>query len=213
MFRRKTIRLIIDTGMTVLLLLLMAYQVIGDVLHEWFGIGMTVLLIVHHLLNLRWYASLFKGRYNAYRFLTAAVNTLLLASIALTALCGMSMSGHAVPFLYGMFPVPFARRFHLSMSYWSFLLMGLHLGIHLPAMSAEWLLEGKKKTPVLLLYALAAAAGLFFFLRNSLPEYLFFRTPFAFYEEKILPVVLCENITELLFFAFLGSGLTKVLRG
>ena len=35
-------------------------------------------------------------------------NTLLLASIALTALCGMAMSAHALPFLYGMLPVPFA---------------------------------------------------------------------------------------------------------
>jgi hypothetical protein len=64
------------------------------------------------------------------------LNILLLFCIALTAFCGMSMSGYAVPFLYGMAPVSFVRRMHLSMSHWSFVLMGLHLGMHIPAMTA-----------------------------------------------------------------------------
>ena len=92
-------------------------------MHEWFGIGMTVLLIVHHILNRKWYAALFKGKYNAYRVITVIVNTLLLASIVLTAVCGIAMSAHAVPFLYGVLPVSFARRFHLAMSFWSFIIV------------------------------------------------------------------------------------------
>ncbi len=94
--------------MTVILLCLMAYQVTGDVLHEWIGIGMTVVLIVHHILNVKWYSVLFKGKYNACRIITTTVNMLLLISIALTALCGMSMSSYAVPFLYGMVDIAFA---------------------------------------------------------------------------------------------------------
>ena len=61
----KLIKMIADVCMTVLLLCLMAYQVTGEVLHEWFGIGMTAVLILHHILNRKWYAALFKGRYNA----------------------------------------------------------------------------------------------------------------------------------------------------
>ena len=57
------------------------------------------------------------ARYNAYRVITVIVNTLLLASIVLTAVCGIAMSAHAVPFLYGVLPVSFARRFHLAMSF------------------------------------------------------------------------------------------------
>ena len=137
----RIVKRAVDVCMTVLLLCLMAYQVTGEVLHEWFGIGMTVLLIVHHILNRKWTAALFKGRYNAYRTVSTAVNALLLVSIALTAVCGMAMSSKAVPFLYGILPVSFARRFHLSMSYWSFVLMGFHLGLHVPAMTAGWKLN------------------------------------------------------------------------
>ena len=43
----KMIRRTVDAAMTVLLLLLMAYQVTGEVLHEWIGMGMTLLVIIH----------------------------------------------------------------------------------------------------------------------------------------------------------------------
>ena len=83
-----------------LLLCLMAYQVTGEERHEWTGITMTLTVIVHQILNRRWYAVLFKGKYHAYRSLTTLVNLLLIGAIAVTALCGMSMSEYAVPFLY-----------------------------------------------------------------------------------------------------------------
>ena len=122
------IKRIVDAAMTLLLLLLMAYQVTGERAHEWIGMGMAVLVIVHQILNRKWYGTLFKGKYNPYRSITTVLNILLMASFALTAFCGMSMSGYAVPFLYGMAPVSFVRRMHLSMSHWAFVLMGLHLG-------------------------------------------------------------------------------------
>ena len=199
-------RRIIDMFMTILLLFLMAYQVTGEVLHEWIGIGMTVLVIVHQILNRKWYGALFKGRYRAYRIVTTAVNTLLLLSFALTAFCGMSMSGHAVPFLYGMAPVSFARRMHLSMSHWSFVLMGLHLGLHIPAMTAKMKLEGRKKTLVSAMMCCIAGIGLWLFLRNGMTDYLFFRVPFAFLDyEKAGALVILENIVMLLFWAFAGT--------
>ncbi len=90
--RNNTVKTLVDACMTVLLLLLMAYQVTGEALHEWFGVGMTALLIVHHILNRKWYAALFKGKYSAYRIVALTVNALLLVCAALTALCGMAMS-------------------------------------------------------------------------------------------------------------------------
>ena len=135
--KRNTGKRIVDIAMTAVLLCLMAYQVTGEAAHEWCGIAMTALVIVHQILNRRWYGTLLKGKYHAYRIAATALNILLLAAFALTAFCGMSMSGHAVPFLYGMTRVSFARQMHLSMSHWAFVLMGLHLGFHIPAMTAK----------------------------------------------------------------------------
>ena len=204
---------IVDACMTVLLLCLMAYQVTGETLHEWFGIGMTVLLIVHHILNRKWYAALFKGKHNAYRVITVIVNTLLLASIVLTAVCGIAMSAHAVPFLYGVLPVSFARRFHLAMSFWSFILMGVHLGLHIPAITAGLKWNGKVKTAVAVFFAAVAGVGFWLFVSNGIPDYILFRTPFAFLDyDKSAALVFAENLAILITFAFLGAACASIIK-
>ena len=48
--RKKGIKRLVNVCMTVLLLCLMAWQVTGETLHEWFGIGMTALLIIEYVL-------------------------------------------------------------------------------------------------------------------------------------------------------------------
>nr|AHF23922.1 serine/threonine-protein kinase Pkn1 [uncultured bacterium Contig1522a] len=212
--RMKIAKKAVDVLMTVLLLCLMAYPVTGETLHEWCGIGMTVLLIVHHILNRKWTAALFKGKYGAYRTVSTAVNALLFVSIALTAVCGMAMSSKAVPFLYGILPVSFARRFHLSMSYWSFVLMGFHLGLHVPAMTAGWKLNKTVKTILAAIFALIAGFGFMLFLKNGIPGYLFFRTPFAFFDYgKSAPAVFAENLAMLIAFAFLGACCASLAKG
>ncbi|MFR1479264.1 MAG: hypothetical protein ACLSB9_27970 [Hydrogeniiclostridium mannosilyticum] len=45
--------------MAALLLCLMAYQITGR-RFRWFGAGMLLLFIAHHILNIRWYGNLFR---------------------------------------------------------------------------------------------------------------------------------------------------------
>ena len=71
--RQGNLRRIIDIGMTVLLLLQMAYQVMGEAAHEWLGMSMTALVIFHQILNRRWYGATLKGKYNAYRIVSTCV--------------------------------------------------------------------------------------------------------------------------------------------
>lgn len=211
--KKNSIKWMIDVCMTVLLLCLMAYQVTGEQAHEWIGMGMTLLVIIHQVLNRKWYAAIFKGKYHAYRIVTTAVNVLLLLSFVLTAFCGMSMSGYAVPFLYGMAKVSFARRMHLSMSHLAFLLMGLHLGLHIPLMTAKMKLSDRKKTVISAIFCLIAGIGLFLFLKNGMQDYLFFRVPFAFLDyEKAGWIVFLENNLMLLFWTFCGAQLTAICK-
>ena len=210
---KKVVRYVVDTVMTLALLCLMAYQVTGEVLHEWIGIGMTAMFIVHHLLNIRWYGALFKGKYNAYRILSTVTNTLMLASIAMTAFCGMSMSAHAVPFLYGMADMTFARTTHLALSFWSFLLMGFHLGLHLPTITAKVKPNKAVKIVCTAAFTALAGVGLWLFIKNGIPGYLFFRTHFAFFDYgKAAVLVFLENLAELFFFVFLGANAVRFVR-
>ena len=203
------IKRIVDVVLTVLLLFLMAFQVTGDVLHEWLGIGMTAVLVLHHILNRKWYQSIFKGKYSPYRIVMTAVNTLMLAAIALTALSGMSMSGHAVRFLYGLIHVMTARKLHLAMSWWAFILMGVHIGLHIKAMTAKLPHKGKPVFKVILTGI--SGAGLWLFLKSGIVNYITFRTHFAFLDYTAAKqLVILQNLAILLFFVLIGYVLSEI---
>lgn len=69
---------ITDLAMAVLLLLLMAYSLVGEVLHEWMGIAMLVLFVLHHIWNRTWYKSIGRGGLSLHRAVRTALNLLLL---------------------------------------------------------------------------------------------------------------------------------------
>ena len=132
--RTKLVKHLVDLLLGIGLLLLMSYQVTGEAGHEWTGIAMTALMILHQVLNRKWFAALFKGKYPPVRIVQTCVNAALLICFILTAVCGVSMSVHAVPFLSDFLRASLGRRLHLTLSHWCFVLMGLHLGMHIPAM-------------------------------------------------------------------------------
>lgn len=203
------IKRIVDVVLTVLLLFLTAFQVTGEMLHEWLGIGMTVTLILHHILNRKWYKAVFKGKYSPYRIAMTAVNTLLLASIALTALSGMSMSSHAVPFLYGLINVMTARELHLAMSYWAFILMGVHIGLHMKAMTAK--LSGKGAAAFKAVLTGISGVGLWLFLKSGIVKYITFRTHFAFLDYAAAKwLILLQNLAMLVFFMLTGYVFSEI---
>ena len=209
--RSKPVKYIVDILLAVGLLLLMSYQVTGEAAHEWTGIAMTLLMIVHQVLNRKWHAALFKGKYTPLRIVQTFVNAALTLCFILTALCGVNMSVHAVPFLGDFMRASLGRRLHLTLSHWCFVLMGLHLGLHMPAM-----LKGVKGQNVRragwCASILVAGAGLWLFMRNSYPDYLFYRVPFAFIDyDKAVPLVLLEALLIAFFWAFVGSQLPQLL--
>lgn len=198
--RKHAMKRSVDVAMIILLLLLMAYQVTGGAAHEWIGMVMAVLVIVHQILNLRWYRTLLKGKYPAARIIMNLTDILLIAAFVLTVFCGMSMSAYAVPFLYGMVKTSFARRTHLSVSYWLFVLMGIHLGFHMRAMFMKSRLGRKRQTAVPVCFAVIAGVGFWIFLRNKIPDYLTFRMAFGFLDYgKAVWFVLLENVLMCFF--------------
>ena len=88
---KAKVKIIVDILMTALLMLVMGYQFWGDKAHEYLGVAMFVLFVLHHILNSSWHKNLFKGRYNRQRIIILTVDILtsdlyLLASIAVCIL-------------------------------------------------------------------------------------------------------------------------------
>ncbi len=204
---------IVDIGMLLGMLLLMSFLVTGQTVHEWIGIGETVLVIVHQILNRKWYGALGKGHYSGLRNFSATVTLLLLASFAGTAFSGISMSSEAVPFLYGMGHLSDPQRLHLSLAHWSFVLMGIHLGLHVPAIVGQKFFTTRIKPGIAVILAMLPCYGLYRFIENDMVSYLLFQAHFGMPDfEKPAAVMLVENVLMLLPWIFVGTEATLLFR-
>lgn len=185
----------VDIAMTVVIILLLSSQVTGQTAHEWIGIAMAFLVIVHIILNRRWYKNLFKGKYKGLRILQTIVNLALLVCFVVTAISGMVMSEKAVPFLRQGQLVSRARELHLGFSHWTFVLVSAHLGLHWGMIFRR--VQKKKMFWIILSVAgvIAAGYGLHLTIRAQLLDYMLFRVQYAFLDYQKAPLlVILENI-------------------
>lgn len=126
---KQKAKMMLDLVMTVLFFAEMAYYLEGNFLHEWLGVLLIVLFLVHNIWNRSWYKGLFRGKYPPVRLLMLLVNLLFLLSMIGSAVSGMMLSRDALAFLNlraGML----GRRLHMVSTSWFFLLMTMHIGLH-----------------------------------------------------------------------------------
>lgn len=128
MNRLMIFRLSVDLSMTVLMVVAMAYQITGNMIHEVVGISLLGLFILHNFFNRKWYKAIFKGKYNARRILGVAVNFLFLISIAVILISSAPISADVFPFLSSSNDMIW-RQIHVLTSYWGFIFMAVHIGL------------------------------------------------------------------------------------
>jgi hypothetical protein len=122
------IRLIIDLTMNILLLVAMAYQITGNTIHEFVGVVLLILFVIHNILNKRWYNTIIKGRYNVRRILSIVVNLLFLVSMAVAIISAVPISSEILPYIPVENDMIF-RQIHIQASYWGFVFMAVHIGM------------------------------------------------------------------------------------
>ena len=181
-------KIAVDILMTLGLLFLMGYQFWGDAAHEWAGAGMFALFIIHHLLNGSWHKNLLRGKYNPSRILMLVIDILLFADMLGLMISGIMLSNHVFAFLGLHGSLSLARLLHMASSYWGFVLMSLHLGLHwgmILGMIRRAGNRGKEASGAVKMFlrilgAVTAAYGLTVFIRRDLLTYMLIRTQFVF---------------------------------
>ena len=63
----RKFRIVLDIVMTLLFIILMGYYVTDNTVHEILGTITFILFILHNILNIKWYKSIFKGKHNFQR--------------------------------------------------------------------------------------------------------------------------------------------------
>jgi len=216
----KTVKIAVDAAMSGGLLAQMSYQVSGQEAHEWIGAGLLVLFLLHNLLNRNWYKNLTKGRYTPIRTIQTAVNILTLAAMLCLMVSGIIMSRYAFGFLNIEAGMSLARLMHLAAAYWGFVFMGIHLGLHWGMIFGMFHSKRKgrdtRQAEVVLLRCIAAviaACGLYVFIQNGIPGYLFLQSQFAFFDfDKNATLVFAENIAVMWLWVWIGHYAARLAR-
>ncbi len=131
------------------------------------------------------------SRYTPVRILMLAVNILTLAAMVLLMYSGITTSRHVFAFLPARGGMAAARRLHLLGSYWGFLLMSLHIGLHWGMVgNGLGIKQGIRNRWLCFAGSLLAAVyGVYVFAKRDFLTYLFLKSEFVFLdyaESKIL---------------------------
>ena len=214
---RQALKVSIDTIMAVLLLLLMLFMVTGQQVHEWLGVAMIVLFVVHHMLNPAWFKNLFKRKYTLSRVFISGINILLLLDVIALAISGVMMSGFVFEFLPINSGAVFSRKLHMLASYWGLILMAAHLGQHWGQMmgTGRKLFHCTEKSMIRTwaLRLITAGVSCYAFLIQNIPSYLLLKQAFVFFNfEKSAALYLFEYISMIVLFAALSYYINKALQ-
>ena len=215
---KQILKIVTDIAMTVILLLLMAYSLVGEKAHEWLGISMFVLFILHHVLNNKWSRSVFKGRYTPYRFLQTMFVVLALASMLGSMVSGIILSRYAFSFLPITGGSSWARMLHMLSAYWGFAFISLHLGLHWSMMMGMAKRMFRKPSAVRAWIVrcvgfLLAGYGVYAFLKREIGSYMLLKIQFVFFNfDEPLILFILDYIAVMGLFVFVGHYLSVGLK-
>ena len=208
--KNKRIRLASDIAMIIILPMLMAYSLIGEKFHEIIGTIIFVLFIIHHILNRKWYAAIFKGKYIPRRIFQTILDMLLLLFMVAQPVSGILMSKHLYTFIQVTGVSAPAREIHLFLAYWGFVLMCIHAGTHLMA-PMNRLKKSRKKVWVCMIgvFATVSVYGAYAFIKRRLFDYMFLKSQFVFFDFSEPRVwFFMDYATVMVLFMFVGLLIT-----
>ena len=217
MSKKMILKIAADILMTAALPLLMCYSLVGEFAHEVIGIIMFALFIAHHILNLGWVKNLFNGKYTFQRTINTLVNAVIFICMLGLMYSGIVMSKHIFTFLH-IGGASFARTVHMLCAYWGFVLMSLHLGMHIriiiSAMKKAMKFKTSKATAIItnVIFGMISAMGVYFFIQLKLADYLFIRSPFVFFDFSVpVIIMILEYVTVMVLFAQIGYAVSILL--
>ncbi|WP_122642106.1 DUF4405 domain-containing protein [Luxibacter massiliensis] len=220
MSKKAIIKILIDIGMTISLMFLMAFELVGREAHEWIGMAMFVLFLVHHALNLTWTKNIRRGTYTPFRILQLLLVCLILISMMASMVSGIVLSRYIFSAVQVRGFRSIARVIHMLAAYWGYVLMSLHLGIHWRVMMgmAGRMAKRKSKARTWVLKSigiLIAGYGIFAFMKRDFGSYMLLQIDFVFYDfEEPLVLYLLDYLAIMGGFVWLGHyishGMNKI---
>ena len=213
---KRLLKITVDLLMTALLLLLMSYSLVGEAAHEWLGVGIFLLFLLHHVLNIKWFGNIFRGKYPPIRILQTAVDLLVLLCLAGSMISGILLSRYVFRLDIHRFSAAL-QTVHMLSAYWGFALLSLHIGLHWGGIMgmAKRLTKKPSKIRRQALRGVAfliAAYGVYAFVKRDFGNYMLLRYHFVFFGDEPLALFLLDYVAIMGLFVLAGYYLAKAMR-
>ena len=177
--------------MTFLFIILMGYYVTDNDVHEILGTITFILFIIHHILNIKWYKGIFKGKHSFQRTFHIILNLLLFVAMLGMMISGIMISANVFAFL----DIPttmFGRRLHMLSTSWGFVLMAIHVGLHITSFMNKLNKKMKNSTFEYVYYfilVLLVGLGIYSFINLKVWEDMFLVNDFKFFDYEQSPIL------------------------
>lgn len=187
----KKIRNLLDITMTISFIILMGYYITGNSVHEILGTITFILFIIHNIFNIKWYKTIFKGKHGFQRTFHIIINLLLFL-----AMLGMMISGIMISTtVFSFLNIPttmFARKLHMLSTSWGFVLMAVHVGLHISSLMNKLSDKMRNNTFEYVYYLtliLIVGIGVYSFITNKIYEDMFLLNDFKFFDYNQNPII------------------------
>lgn len=187
----KKLKMIIDILMYLIFIVLMGHYITNNLIHEIFGTILFVLFITHHILNYKYYKTIFKGKYTFKRLIILLTNLLLLICMLGMMISAINISSDVFAFL-NIPTTIFGRKLHMISTSWGFVIMSIHLGLHLGLFINKLNKKMKDNTfeyVYYLILILIVIYGLYSFYKLNFISDMFLINAFKFYDFKESPII------------------------
>ena len=187
----KKFKTLLDITMTIMFIILMGYYATGNEVHEILGTITFILFILHNILNIKWYKSIFKGKHGFQRTFHIVINLLLFLAMLGMMISGIMLSSTVFSFL-NIPTTMFARKLHMVSTSWGFALMAIHVGLHITGLMNK--LNKKMKNNIFeyvyyFALTLIIGIGVYSFITNKIYEDMFLMNDFKFFDYEQSPIL------------------------
>lgn len=162
---------------------LLSYGAVHDLTsHARVGITLFILFLIHHCMNFWFYKTIGKGKWNGQRIALNVTDWILFALMITMAVSSVLMSG----LVYEWSPIRTTQGYrvlHLASCCWGFMVMLVHLGIHLKSklkkleqVCDRWSAGPRKIVAQICLYVVyiaIIALGVYCFKESQIYVYMF----------------------------------------
>ena len=176
MKNKLKLRILVDVLLSISLLFLMSYSLVGEKAHEIIGILMFILFVIHLIFNRKYMKNVNK---NLKGYFQSRLIFLMFICFVGSMLSGIIESRYLFVFL-NMKSSFFINRVHMLSAYWGFVFMSMHLGCHFKMFKPIFV---KKKVSFNILFLkiiniLILLYGIYSFFNMNILDYLFLKNYF-----------------------------------